>query len=820
MSTRFIPGVRGIVLVLALTVLAACDTAEERAEGHYQKGLELIEAGDTERAIVELRNVFKLNGLHREARLTYAEVMRQTGDFGEAYRHYLLLTEQYPNDPLPRIWLFRIAILGDNFEEAKRHGDRAVEIAPEDPEVQVIEAIIAYQAAADAGESAARMAAAQRVREKSIALGDAKRAYPILVDNHIRNGERDLALEQIEKLLEDNPYQRRWQELKLRLIAQTEDEPRIEEQLVLMTELFPDNNDYAGSMVEWHMERNDADAAEEFLRKRIETASDEEKKDQQTLLISFISRQKGIEAAIAELDRLISDTSDPTTFRSLRAGLMFDSGDRDGAIAELSDLVSGDGDSDELRDIKTSLALMLSATGDQRAARARIDEVLAENPGHVGAIKQHAAWLIQGDEPDLAIVELRTALSNDPDDPAIMTLMAEAHLRNGSRNLAGEMLSLAVEASGNAPGPSLDHVRFLVSDRDFPAAEDVLLDALRVSPGNSALLAALGRIYIETNDWARAEQTEASLRAIGDPESARTADGLRIERLNAQERGEEALRFLENLAETDDGSYGAKVAIARSQMENGNFVEAEAFIERQLAEVPGQPVMRMLLAALYAQTNRAEEAEALFRELVAEDPSREIVWRTLHEMKLRVGDEAGASAVLDEALQAIPGAPDLLWAKAGEYERANDFEGAIGIYEDLYERLPNSPIIANNLASLITTHRDTAEELERAYTIARRLRGSNIAAFQDTYGWIAYLRGDIGEALDHLEPAAGGLPTDPFVHYHLGMAYSAADRYAEAVTTLSKAIELAGPDSSRSEIEKAQAEIDRIEALVAAAEGN
>jgi Flp pilus assembly protein TadD len=330
----------------------------------------------------------------------------------------------------------------------------------------------------------------------------------------------------------------------------------------------------------------------------------------------------------------------------------------------------------------------------------------------------------------------------------------------------------------------------------------------------------LGRIYIETNDWARAEQTEASLRAIGDPESARTADGLRIERLNAQERGEEALRFLEKLAETDDGSYGAKVAIARSQMENGNFVEAEAFIERQLAEVPGQPVMRMLLAALYAQTNRAEEAEALFRELVAEDPSREIVWRTLHEMKLRVGDEAGASAVLDEALQAIPGAPDLLWAKAGEYERANDFEGAIGIYEDLYERLPNSPIIANNLASLITTHRDTAEELERAYTIARRLRGSNIAAFQDTYGWIAYLRGDIGEALDHLEPAAGGLPTDPFVHYHLGMAYSAADRYAEAVTTLSKAIELAGPDSSRSEIEKAQAEIDRIEALVAAAEGN
>lgn len=820
MSTRFFPGIRGLVLIAAMGAMAACDTAEERAEGHYQKSLELIEAGDTERALVELRNVFKLNGLHREARLTYAEVMRNSGDFAEAFRHYLLLAEQYPNDPLPRIWLFRIAVLGDNFEEAKKHGERAAEIAPDDPEVQLMTSIIEYQSAADAGNAAARNLAAERVREKSIALGELQRAYPILIDNHIRNGENDLALEQIDKLLETNEYQRRWQELKLRLLGQAGDEEKIEAQLVRMTDLFTRNNEYAGSLVDWYMDRDDPDAAEAFLRDRITKAADEDRKDQQTLLIGFISQQRGIDAAIAELDTLIANTDDATTFRSLRAGLLFDNGDSEGAIAELTDLVSGGTGTEELRDIKTTLALILSASGDEEAARARIDEVLAEDPGHVGAIKQHAAWLIQGDQPDLAIVELRTALSNDPDDPAIMTLMAEAHLRNGSRNLAGEMLSLAVEASGNAPGPSLDHVRFLVADRNYPAAKDVLQEALRTSPGNPALLSALGRIHIETNDWARAEEAETALRNSGITEASRMADGLRVERLNAQERGEEALRFLENLAAADDGAYGAKIAIARSQIENGNFADAEAFIERQLAETPGQPVMRMLLAALFAQTNRADQAEELFRELVAEDPTREIVWRTLHEMKLRVGDEEGASAILDEALAAIPEAPDLLWARAGEYERANDFEGAIGIYESLYERLPNSPIIANNLASLITTHRSSDEDLERAYSIARRLRGSNIAAFQDTYGWIAYLRGDIGEALDHLEPAAGGLPNDPFVHYHLGMAYSAADRYAEAVSSLLKAIDLAGPDSSREEIESAQAEIDRIEALVAAAEGN
>ena len=52
------------LLLLALLALAACDTAEERAEAHYQRALALLAAGDDERAMVEFRNVFRLNGEH------------------------------------------------------------------------------------------------------------------------------------------------------------------------------------------------------------------------------------------------------------------------------------------------------------------------------------------------------------------------------------------------------------------------------------------------------------------------------------------------------------------------------------------------------------------------------------------------------------------------------------------------------------------------------------------------------------------------------------------------------------------------------------
>ena len=60
------------VLLFRPSALSACDTAEERAEAHYQRAMALLAAGDDDRAMVEFRNVFRLNGEHVAARLAYA----------------------------------------------------------------------------------------------------------------------------------------------------------------------------------------------------------------------------------------------------------------------------------------------------------------------------------------------------------------------------------------------------------------------------------------------------------------------------------------------------------------------------------------------------------------------------------------------------------------------------------------------------------------------------------------------------------------------------------------------------------------------------
>ena len=140
---------------------------------------------------------------------------------------------------------------------------------------------------------------------------------------------------------------------------------------------------------------------------------------------------------------------------------------------------------------------------------------------------------------------------------------------------------------------------------------------------------------------------------------------------------------------------------------------------------------------------------------------------------------------------------------AGDLEAAGDIDGAIAIYEELYAQNSGNVLIANNLSSLIATHKDDAESLARAAVIARRLRDAEVPAFQDTYGWIAYRRDNFDEALEYLEPAAQSLPNDPLVQYHLGMTYVALEETALARETLTRALEIAG-DSPLPQFEMAR----------------
>ncbi len=690
-----------VVLALVATLsLAGCESSEEKAERYYLSGMELLAAGDEERALVEFRNVFKYNGFHKEARKVYADTVLKQGKVQEAYSQYLRLIEQYPDTPEVRLTLAELAIARGDWEEAERHGSEAVRLAPDDPGVPAVALALAYRKAVLDRDEAARAALAEDARTILVKAPDSRIALRILIDQLASGPDPLAAIPEIDRALALEPEALELYVAKLRILAESGDSAGTGALLKAMVERFPDNMEARSNLIAWYMAEGDIDGAEAFMRK---LAGDPTGPVEGHLaVVQLLQATRGAEAAQAELDRLIEaneGTANADLYRALNATLDFEVGKRDEAIAATEAVLKSAESSDQTRRIKIMLAKMLETTGNSVGARARVEEVLAEDATNVEALKMRAGWLIQEDRPGDAIVDLRAALGQAPRDASILTLMAAAHERDGSLELAGERLALAVEVSGSAPEESMRYAQFLLRQDRVQAADTVLTDARRVAPAHVGVLAMLADIALGAQDWSRAQEIAATLAKIGTPEAESASKALKAALLLGQDRTEEGLAFLEEQVGKGDDDLAAIQMILQARIRSGKPDEARAYLDSELAKRPDDPGLRLLSAGLHALMGEVPQAEALFRTLVAEDPKAELPARLLYGLLRSDGRAEEATAVLKAALVAQPDAATLRWIEAGELEQAGDIDGAIAVYEAMYAKDSSNVVIANNLAS-------------------------------------------------------------------------------------------------------------------------
>lgn len=815
------PIVKPIVLSLAVILtLAACDSPEERAEGHYQEGLALIEQGDLARAIVELRNVFRLNDNHLEARYALAGIYRDNGvELRRARAQYLRIVEQNPQELEARVSLAELSFQLGNFEELDRHASAADEIAPDNPRVQAVNIARLYRDAALAEDASERRAQAALAEQLLQDRPDDTMLRNLVVDNHIRDSELGAALGQLDILIEQAPDVIRYWQQRITILAQLEDFDALEEQLQQMVKQF-DTTETKATLIRFYLGRGQNDQAEEFLRSEAE-ASDEI--GPQIDLITFLGRLRGEEAARTELEAALSRQPDSLQLQVYKASLDFEAGRREEAIQLLETALESMGTSTEEEDretfemrhnIRMVLARMLLGTNNEVGARAQVEQVLAQDGNNPEALKLQSVWLIEADDTDEAIASLRIALENAPEDAETMTLMARAYERAGSIELAREFMALAVEASGNAPEETVRYAAVLIGDDQFLPAEDILLPALRLAPQNISLLRALGEVYLGTEDDARFQQVIDALKALNSPQADQIAISLEAEQINLQNGPEQAISFLEGIVDGSEADLMAKVTLVRARLATGDTAGALALTQEMLSADPENANLRAMNASVEIASGNLDTGEQIYRDLLQENPNLSTLWLELARVKNLQGQQDAAQNVIDEGITANPENPNLLWAKASALERQGDFEGAIDIYSDLYERNSGSVVVANNLASMLSTYRSDAESLDQAWTIARRLREANVPAFQDTYGWITHRRGDSAEALPYMEAAAEGLPSDPIVQFHLAEVYSALERSEDALRQYRISIEVAGPLDERPQIDRARERISEIEAAL------
>lgn len=827
MSSRLLPA----MAVMAAFVLSGCESSADRATRYYDSGLALLEAGDLDRAAVEFRNVFRYDGAHEDARRRLAEIMVAQDNVSGAYGQYLRLAEQYPETADIRRRLAEIAINQGQWAEADRHGRRAVELEPEPLEARAIAVALDYRQAALDEDAEARATLAQTARDLLEEAPENMALRRVAIVHALDSDDPARALPDVEAALARDPGSLEFAMLKLQILANAGDDARTGAWIQEVYERFPENADVQRTLISWYLQQQDFDGAEAFLRRL--AGDDTAAPEGHVAVVRLIETARGRDAALAELDRLIAANSgDPeadaaddgpeggtdraanaTFYRSMQAAYRFEEGDADGAIAMLQDLVEGAEPSTETQRIRGMLAQMLLATDNRVGARALAEEILATDPANGVALKVRARMLIDADEPRAAIEDLRAALDQNPRDSETILLLADAHERDGSRELMGERLATAVEVSRSGARESLRYAAFLLEDGRTGPARSVLTDARAASPTDLDVLVQLARLALEDGSTRLVEEIIADLDRIEDPRAADTATSLRTALLLRRDDVDGGLALLAERA--GEGDAEAVLAVVRTQVSAGRVDEARRYLDGLLADAPDDENLRLIDAALAASEGNVSRTEEILRDVIAGNPQATAPVRQLYGILTAQGRTPEATALLDRALAAQPEARMLQLFKAGELERGGDIPGAIAIYDALYTRNSDDIVVANNLASLLATHSQDDATLARAAAVARRLRGTDVAPFQDTYGWIAYRQGNLDEALAYLEPAAARLPDDPLVQYHLGMTYAGLDRDADAARTLERALDLAG-DSALSQFDSARDTLSGLRADAAA----
>lgn len=241
----------------------------------------------------------------------------------------------------------------------------------------------------------------------------------------------------------------------------------------------------------------------------------------------------------------------------------------------------------------------------------------------------------------------------------------------------------------------LSRAASLRREKQWAAAQQVLVDALEEYPADPRLLAALGQIYLRQNKLLEAVTVAEQLLDINPRDPAGLAIkgqvfleqknyGQAAEYLQAAYKLKKHDRYLNKLIEA---------LLARG--EERRAVEA---CRQRLAE-KNDLAGKKMLARVLAQTNGRDEARQLYEEIVRQDPGDKFSYRQLMALKTS-GQKPEKAAEEVGRLLKIPRRADnpQLYALQGkEFYRAGEYEKALDAYQKARELEPENVYFSSQI---------------------------------------------------------------------------------------------------------------------------
>ncbi len=744
-------------LVLALV---GCGGADERKAAYLERGMQLVEEGNFEKAQLEFKNALQIDPKDANAHYQLGLVLEKLDEWRPAMSQFLATIKLEKTHVEAHIHAGQIYLLGNALDMALEEAETAISGAPENADALVLRAGIKAKSGDVSGGFSDGLAA--------LKLEPGHENGIVLVSSlHLSKQDYTKALTLVNDGLVKHPTNTNLMAMKARVLMSQKDIAGTGKVLEEIVKIEPDNMLHRFRLGSFYISQKKLDKAEKILRDAV--IVDKEDNKAQLMLIEFLARYRSSEVAEEELLSAIEKNPDDNTLKFGLASL-YKTTDIDKSIKVLKGIV----DQSKYEDVdglkaKSQIAVLQMSLKNIDEAETLAEEVLKENPKDVNALTVRGGIALAKKNADAAIADFRGVLNSNPGSVKHLRLLAHAHNMNGDNELARVALEKAAEASPKDAIVRSELAEVLLRTGKPELAIEQIQEVLAIAPDNAAALETLFKLQSAKKDWKAALGTAERIKEAF-PESG---EGDHLSGLIHQMNNDftSSIGDYTKALEKSPDAIQPLAQLVRGYMSEDKADEAMARVDGVLKNNPENHIALNMKGEILLAQKKIPDARKVFRKTIQTKSDFRTPYVRLASTYAMEQDTDEMIKIYESGLKALPDDPVFITGLAGIYEQTGKVDRAISFYEKIIAREPKNVLVANNLAMLYVDNIDSEESLNKAQDLIKILVDAKNPAFLDTIGWVRYKSGDYVSAISLLEDATSKAPKEPVLQYHLGMAY-------------------------------------------------
>ena len=484
-----------IVISLAFMVLA-CGGAEERKAAYLEKAEKSLNAGDLDKARIELKNVLQIDPKDAQAYFKLGNIFERKKDFRKAFGNYNKAAELDPENSeyQAKLGRFHLVLAGD-IDAATEKMNLILSKDKDDINGLLLKAGILL---------------------KQGNASDAKKITRKIFVDHPENIENTVFLASLYSqdkdysdaiaVLDEALKSNSGNQVLLKALANTlfinKDYDRSEQVWKNILNAHPDVFQNHLTLALFYQKIGESGKAEEVLRAAL--AADEDNVQRKLVLVEFIQQTEGNDRAIQELETLIKSNQKEGSLRLALAQLQIVENNIDAAFSTYKTAIKDFPDEETGITSRIQLAKIYMQKEDVQSATSIIDEAaeIAPNDSEVNLVKAKIALVNKDIEQ--AIISLRTVVKDNPDNIEAYFLLAASHKANNEESQAVDTIARAYDNNRDNIKALLPLAKYHVQNKNTVEAERVIDDYLRLDADNYDALSIKSSILNGKKDFAEA----------------------------------------------------------------------------------------------------------------------------------------------------------------------------------------------------------------------------------------------------------------------------------------------------------------------------